>query len=177
MGSIDIISKPLSQAELTSRYEALIDDPLYSSVQGRLELTAWGQIIMTPPADVWHYRLSARLARLLIASLGGEAFQEGAVACEGFGTIIADVVWCSPGFLAAHAHERVLQRAPEICVEVLSASNSTKEIDDKTRGYLAAGATEVWVVDPEGQRIAIHGPDGIKPASGYAIDLAGLFDA
>jgi Uma2 family endonuclease len=177
MGSIDIISRPLTQADLTARYEALIDDPRYSNVQGRLELNAWGQIIMTPPADVWHYRLSARLARLLVAALGGEAFQEGAVVCEGFGTLIADVVWCSPAFLAAHARERVLQRAPEICVEVLSPSNSTKEIDEKTRCYLAAGAAEVWVVDPEAQAIAVHGPDGARPATAFAVDLTGLFDA
>jgi Uma2 family endonuclease len=177
MGSIDIISKPLTQAELTSRYEALIDDPRYSSVQGRLELNAWGQIIMTPPADFSHYRLAARLGRLLVAALGGESVQEAAVACEGFGTLIADVVWCSPAFLAAHAHERVLQRAPEICVEVLSPSNSTKEIDEKTRGYLAEGAMEVWIVDPEGRTIAVHGPEGIKPASEFGVDLTGLFDA
>jgi Uma2 family endonuclease len=176
MGSIDIISKPLNQAQLTARFEELIDDPRYSNVQGRLELNAWGQIIMTPPADFVHYRLAARLGRLFVAALGGEAIQEGAVACEGFGTLIADVVWCSPGFLAAHGQERVLQRAPEICVEVLSPSNSTKEIDDKTRAYLAAGATEVWIIDPEGGTIAIHGPDGAKSASGYAVDLSGLFE-
>jgi Uma2 family endonuclease len=176
MGSIDLISKPLSQAELTSRFEELIDDPRYSNVQGRLELNAWGQIIMTPPADFRHYRLAARLGRLLVAALGGEAIQEGAIACEGFGTLIADVVWCSPAFLAAHGQERVLQRAPEICVEVLSPTNSTKEIDEKTRAYLAAGATEVWIVDPAGHTIATHGATGIKPASAYTVDLTGLFD-
>jgi Uma2 family endonuclease len=176
MGSIDIISKPLGQSDLTARYEALIDDPLYLGVAGRLELNAWGQIIMTPPADVWHYRIAARLARRFSASLGGEGFQEGAVACEGFGVLIADVVWCSPYFLAAHGNERVLQRAPEICVEVLSPANSTKEIDEKTRAYLAAGATEVWVVDPEAHTIAIHGADGIKTTSAYAVDLTGSFD-
>lgn len=176
MGSIDIINQPLSRAQLTARYEALIDDPSFANVQGRLELNAWGQIIMTPPADFRHYRLAARLGRLFMAALGGESVHEGAVACEGCGTLIADVVWCSSQFLAAHGQERVLQRAPEICVEVLSPSNSTKEIDEKTRGFLAAGATEVWIVDPQGQAIEIHGSGGIKPVSAYAVDLTGLFD-
>jgi Uma2 family endonuclease len=176
MGSIDIISKPLSQAELTARFEELIDDPRYSNVQGRLELNAWGQIIMTPPADFRHYRLAARLGRRFVAALEGEAVREAAIACEGFGTLIPDVVWCSPAFLAAHGQERVLQRAPEICVEVLSPTNSTKEIDEKTRAYLAAGATEVWIVDPEGRSITIHGSEGINPASAFTADLTGLFD-
>ena len=170
MGSIDIISKPLTQAELTSRYEALIDDPRYSSVQGRLELNAWGQIIMTPPADVWHYRLSARLGRLLVGALGGEAFQEGAVACEGFGTLIADVVWCSPAFLAAHAHERVLQRAPEICVEVVSPTNVIAKLEQKIQAYLAAGAVEGWIVF-EDLTVRMFDRGGERSQSQFAVDL------
>ena len=175
MRSIEVISKPLTQAELTSRYEELVQDPRYRNVQGRLELNAWGQIIMTPPADVWHYRLAARLARLLMASLGGESFQEGAIAVEGGGTPIADVVWCSPQFLGSHGHEKILQRAPEICTEVLSISNSTKEIDEKRSAYLATGAGEVWIVDPEGETIAVYGPEGARSVSRYSVDLSGLF--
>jgi Uma2 family endonuclease len=175
VGSIDVISKPLSQAELTSRYEELVQDPRYRNVQGRLELNAWGQIIVTPPVEVWHYRLAARLARQLMASLGGESFQEGAIAVEGGGTPIADVVWCSPEFLTTHGHEKILQRAPEICIEVLSKSNSTKEIDEKRRAYLSAGAREVWIVDPEGETIAVYGLEGLRASSSYAVDLSGVF--
>ena len=175
MGSIDVITKPLTQAELTSRYEELIQDPRYCNIPGRLELSAWGQIIMTPPADFWHCRVAARLGRLLVASLGGESIQEGAIAVVGAGTLIADVVWCSPRFLAAHGRERILQQAPEICIEVLSRSNSTKEIDEKRQAYLAAGAAEVWIVDPEGETTTFFRPEGVADASGYLVDLSGLF--
>jgi Uma2 family endonuclease len=175
MGSIDIITRPLTRTELTARYEELVDDPRYGNVPGRLELTAWGQIIMTPPADFWHNRVAARLGRLLVAALGGESIQEGAIAIEGAGTLIADVVWCSPEYLAAHGRERTLQRAPDICVEVLSKSNSTKEIDEKRQAYLAAGAQEVWTVDPLGETIAFHGPDGPRAASAFPVSLSGLF--
>ena len=175
MGSIEVITKPLTLAELTSRYDELIHDPRYGNIPGRLELNAWGQIIMTPPADFWHYRVAARLGRLLVASLGGESIQEGAVAVEGAGTLIADVVWCSSDFLVAHGREKILQQAPEICVEVLSRSNSTKEIDEKRHAYLAAGATEVWIVDPEGETIVFCGPEGARAVSSYSVDLSGLF--
>jgi Uma2 family endonuclease len=175
MGSIDVISRPLTQQELTDRYQQLVDDPGNRQVQGSLELNAWGQIIMTPPADFWHYRVAARLVRMLVASLGGESLQEGPIAIEGHGTFVADVVWCSPRFLAEHARERVLQRAPELCIEVLSSSNSTKEIEEKRRAYLAAGAIEVWVVDPEAGTIELTGADGPRQASSLAVELTGLF--
>jgi Uma2 family endonuclease len=175
MGSIDLIRQPLDQAALTQRYEALLDDPQYAHLPGRVELNAWGQIIVTPPADFWHYRVAARLGRMLTASLGGEALQEGAVAIAGAGTLIADVVWCSPDFLAAHGRERVLQAAPEICVEVLSESNSTREIEEKRAAYLSAGAREVWIVDPVGETIAAFGQEGSRAASAYRVDLDGLF--
>jgi Uma2 family endonuclease len=177
MGSIDVIDKPLTQRQLSERYVALLEDPRYAGLPGKFELTAWGQIIMTPPAEVLHYRVAARLARAFTASLGGEAFQEGAIAIEGHGTPVADVVWCSPEFLARHGGERVLQSAPEICVEVLSPSNSTKEIEEKRSAYLAAGALEVWIVDPVGRTIEFFGPEGRRASSQFVVDLAGLFDA
>jgi Uma2 family endonuclease len=78
--------------------------------------------------------------------------------------------------VARHGEERVLQSAPEICVEVLSPSNSTKEIDDKRCAYLAAGALEVWIVDPVGRTIAFFGPEGARAGSQLDVDLTGLFD-
>jgi len=177
MGSIDVIDKPLTRPQLAERYLALVDDPRYAGLPGKFELTAWGQIIMTPPADVWHYRIAARVVRILTAALGGEAFQEGAVVIDGRGALVADVVWCSPEFLARHGSERVLQVAPEICVEVLSPSNSTKEIEEKRAAYLAAGALEVWIIDPVGHAITFFGAEGARPTSRFAVDLTGLFDA
>ncbi len=86
------------------------------------------------------------------------------------------MVWCSPDFLAAHGREKILQKAPEICIEVLSRSNSTKEIDEKRHAYLSAGAREVWIVDPEGETIMVCGPEGARVAASYTVDLSGLFD-
>ncbi len=41
-------------------------------------------------------------------------------------------------------------RAPEICVEVLSPSNTEAEIQEKMALYLDAGAQEVWVCAESG---------------------------
>jgi Uma2 family endonuclease len=43
-----------------------------------------------------------------------------------------------------------LPRAPELCVEVLSPTNSRPEMREKTAAYLAAGAVEVWLVAEDG---------------------------
>jgi Uma2 family endonuclease len=41
--------------------------------------------------------------------------------------------------------------APEICVEVLSSSNTEEQIDEKRALYREVGADEVWVVDEHNQ--------------------------
>jgi Uma2 family endonuclease len=66
---------------------------------------------------------------------------------------------------------------PIIVVEVLSPSNSTREIDEKRTAYLAAGALEVWIVDPVGRSIAFFGPEGVRASSQFAVDLSGIFGA
>jgi Uma2 family endonuclease len=60
---------------------------------------------------------------------------------------------------------------------VLSPTNSTKEIDEKRSAYLAAGALEVWIVDPVGQTILFYRGEGARASSQFAVDLTGLFDA
>jgi Uma2 family endonuclease len=41
--------------------------------------------------------------------------------------------------------------APEICVEVMSASNTDEEMQDRRVLYRTIGAEEVWVVGEEGE--------------------------
>jgi hypothetical protein len=44
----------------------------------------------------------------------------------------------------------LFELAPEICVEVLSPSNSAAEINEKLALYFDAGATEVWICNLDG---------------------------
>ncbi len=66
-------------------------------------------------------------------------------------TKVADVAWIS------YARRRTLPRgaascavAPEICVEVVSMSNSVEEQTRNGDLYLAAGAIEYWLCDAKG---------------------------
>ncbi|MCP4936781.1 MAG: Uma2 family endonuclease [bacterium] len=40
--------------------------------------------------------------------------------------------------------------APEVCIEVLSSSNTEEEIADKRSLYFAQGAKEMWICDQDG---------------------------
>lgn len=170
----ELIEAPLSRDELAVRYRALCDDLRYANVPGKLEVDRWGRLVMSPPS-VYHGVLQARLAHLLKASLDGEVITEAPIATAA-GLFLPDVAWASRAFMGAHgAAESPLLAAPEICIEVVSPSNSVPELRENIDAYLAAGAQEVWIVFPQSKRCEFHGKDGPMPRSGYAVDLAGLF--
>jgi Uma2 family endonuclease len=75
-----------------------------------------------------------------------------------------------------HGFETPYQRAHDICVEVVSPSNSRKEIREKTAAYIAAGALEVWLVYPTSKRYEFFNNTGLSTASRYPVDLVGIFD-
>jgi Uma2 family endonuclease len=50
--------------------------------------------------------------------------------------------------------------APDVEVEVLSPSDTSSAMQQKTLDYLEAGARLVWIVDPEARTVTVHRPDG-----------------
>ena len=59
----------------------------------------------------------------------------------------------------------LFELAPEICVEVLSPSNSAAEIHEKRTLYFDAGATEVWICNLEGSMSFFVGPDHLQSST------------
>jgi Uma2 family endonuclease len=55
-----------------------------------------------------------------------------------------------------------LAAAPDLAVEILSPSNSAKEIEGKLGEYLKSGTKLIWVVDTQKQVVHVHGADA-KP--------------
>lgn len=165
----EVIEAPLSGEELAVKYRALCDDPCYANVPGKIELDLWGRMVMTP-ASFYHGVIRGRLCRCL-ATLGGEAVADTPVVTP-TGLYVADVAWASDQFMAAHGGETPLIRAPEICIEVVSPSNSVKELREKTEAYLAAGAEEVWIVYPQSKRCEFYGVQGPLARSRFPVDLA-----
>jgi Uma2 family endonuclease len=54
----------------------------------------------------------------------------------------------------------VLPFPPELAVEVLSGTNTKKEIERKRVEYFEAGVKLVWVVDPKKQTLVVYRADG-----------------
>ena len=68
-------------------------------------------------------------------------------------------------------------QAPDLCVEIVSPSNSRKEIEAKIGAYLGSGAHEVWIVYPQTRRIEWFGSEGRRDRPLFAVDARGLFDS
>ena len=170
----ELITAPLSAEELAMRYRTLCDDPCFANVPGKIELDAWGRMVMSP-ASTYHGRVQGNLTHKLKAALGGHVVTEAPIATP-TGLFVADLAWASPSFMTAHASESPFMRAPELCIEVVSASNSVKELTEKRDAYLAVGAEEVWIVYPQSKRCEFYGSRGLLPHSAYAVDLSDIFD-
>jgi len=70
-----------------------------------------------------------------------------------------------------------LEFDPEVVVEVLSPSNTPKEMAYKRRKYFEAGTEQVWTLDPRGRRLDIYFADGrLLSASDGALSGEGIVD-
>jgi Uma2 family endonuclease len=116
----------------------------------KIELNKWGQIVMSPakPKHSLYQGIIQNLLNSLIKT--GFAFPECAIQTED-NVKVADVVWCSDQRLDIIEEEIAASIAPEICVEVKSASNTLEEMLYKKDLYFGAGAEEVWLCDKAGK--------------------------
>jgi Uma2 family endonuclease len=73
--------------------------------------------------------------------------------------------------MEAYAEITPYRHAPEICVEIVSPSNTKTEMQEKTRAYLDCGAAEVWLVSEAGG-IRYFTPDGEVAASGFPLSVS-----
>lgn len=99
----------------------------------------------------------------------GTTFTECPVETD-IGVRVPDVVWASAEFMKRHGSESEFLAGPDLCVEVLSPTNTRAEIGEKVAAYLAAGAREVWVVGDDGVP-EIHTSAGRVAASALGFDL------
>ena len=134
------------------------EHPDLQNLPFKIELDETGKIIMSP-TRVYHSIYQGDIVRLLSASPNvGKAMVECAIATRK-GTKVADVAWASPERLAIIQPEIECSIAPELCVEVLSSTNTRKEMQAKRQLYFERGALEVWICDAEG-KLTFFSPAG-----------------
>lgn len=135
-------------------WSQVINDPLLKNLPFKIELNRFGKLLMSPASN-WHGKVQFRVAMgISKGTKGGEIINECSVNTSD-GVKVADVAWASDDFIAEFGYKTPYEKAPEICVEVVSPSNSPEELREKCDLYLAKGALEVWIVTEEG-KITIH---------------------
>ena len=152
------------------RWAELVNDPSLTDLPYKIEINLWGKVEMTP-ASFWHGRLQAFIAAQLAQQLPhGESLTEVPILTD-IGVRVPDVAWGSKEYLKTNANASPAARAPEICVEIVSPSNTDDEVQQKIRAYLAAGAHEVWIVTEEGG-ISFHSTSGQQPTTSFPVRLS-----
>jgi Uma2 family endonuclease len=149
--TIELPPQPEQTASNLRRWADLLENPELAKIEGRIETDRHGQIIMSPPPAPRHGRLQSRVAHLLESLLPeGETITECPISTAD-GVKAADVAWASAEAMRALGSRACFTRAPEICIEVLSPSNTPAEITEKATLYFDAGAQEVWVCATSGE--------------------------
>lgn len=155
---------------LSLRWAEVMNDFALRDLPYKIELNIYGKIEMSP-ANNRHARLQGYVAGEFARQLGGGAVLTECPVLTRIGVKVPDVAWASSAFLARHGDTTPFPEAPEICVEIVSPSNSNEEMREKTEAYLAAGAREVWVVTEEGS-IRFLDAQGERASSSFGVKLS-----
>jgi Uma2 family endonuclease len=140
-------------------FERLREEP------GKRELLD-GEVIELPPADLEHANLAHFIYEMLRDAVKavharGEAAELGRVYIEvgyklpGHRYVQPDVSFTH----AAQAHEKYLSGAPALAIEVISESDTAREMEKKVELYFRYGAREVWRVYRDPLHFVIHFAD------------------
>jgi len=132
------------------RWTEIVNDPVLQDIPYKIETNERGQIVLSPHKNK-HSKYQYALQKLLEAHAPeGIAPMEYAIATPN-GVKSPDVVWMSP------EREKEMDAtgdpstiAPEICVEVMSPTNTEAEMETKRSLYRETGAEEVWIVEEDG---------------------------
>lgn len=132
------------------KWADVLKDRSLQDLPYKIELNAGGQIVMSPATNR-HGMFQSRISALLNRTVkSGVVISECSIDTLD-GVKVADVAWASEGFIRKHDYQTPYTQAPDICVEIVSPSNSDEEIQQKVTLYLAKGAKEVWVCDETGK--------------------------
>jgi len=132
------------------QWSEVINNPVLQNLPFKIELNKFGSILMSPASNQ-HGRIQVQVCINLNNKLPkGEVIAECSIQTPE-GVKVADVAWASNEFINNFAYKTPYPKAPEICVEIVSPSNSKAEIENKINLYLAKGANEVWIICENGK--------------------------
>jgi Uma2 family endonuclease len=128
------------------QWQEVCEHPSLQNLPFKIELNERGQILMSP-VKVYHSAFQGKISRLLPDN--GIVLPECAIKTTK-GTKVADIAWCSEQRFKIIEREAECSVAPELCIAVISSSNTKIEMEEKRQLYISAGAIEFWVCNEEG---------------------------
>ncbi len=138
-------------------------NPSLRDLPFKIETNRFNQIVMSP-ASFWHSSFQGKINALLGSLMkGGHCITECPIETAD-GTKVADVAWISAKRARPYREALSLPIAAEICVEVLSPSNTREEILAKMQLYFDREASEVWLCDKNGD-MQFYLLDTVSPAA------------
>ena len=127
-----------------------------------------GELVTVSPTAPIHNLVRGKLERLLGAFLEGKG--SGVVLAEQAFHLFRNTVRIPDiSFVALNRPfdlHRTPEGAPDLAVEVVSPTNTAREIDRRISDYFAAGCRRVWVVYPEEREVYVHGLAGVTRRGG-----------
>ena len=132
------------------RWAQVLADRTLADLPFKVETNRDGVLLMTPPPSGDHSDRQSQVLLRLNQELGGRVLAECPVSTID-GVRAADVGWYSLERFAQVKGQIAFETAPEICVEVISPSNTDSEMASKKQLYFEAGAEEVWFCREDGR--------------------------
>jgi len=130
-------------------WQEVCEHPSLQDLPFKIELNEWGEIVMSP-VKVYHSAYQGEIGHLLrTLRTSGRVLSECAIKTRK-GTKVADVAWASAKRFKQIKHETECSIAPEVCVEVVSVSNTREQMKEKRELYFEVGAREVWFCSQTG---------------------------
>lgn len=158
-------------------------------VDGQYELIE-GELVQMSPTMPLHNlvrdRMLISLATFLRGLDLGIVLSEQAFILSEDTVRIPDVAFIAKGRL--EDLRELPEGGPDLAVEVISPSNTLREMDQKVSDYFAAGCKRVWIVHPDERELYIHGLRGVTRRKaeetleepellpGFSVKVASLFE-
>lgn len=130
----------------------------------RVETDRYGHLVLSPWAAAKHGTYQSEVVALFARlQTGGRTHVECPVSTSD-GVKLVDAGWMSRERYEPMREFKVFEKAPEICIEILSPSNTRAEMEEKRDLYFEIGCLEFWTVGATG-KLRFFGAGGVELAN------------
>lgn len=135
-------------------------DVRYELVEGELVVVSPGMF----PHNIVRDNVLVALRAFLPGKKVGTAVSEQGFQLSENTVRVPDVAFVRRG--RKLATKRPIEGAPDLAIEVVSPSNTPRELEQRISDYFAAGGKRVWVIHPDDREVYIHGLAGVTRRRG-----------